>query len=102
MPDVRLIDGTELKKHIEITICYGCEIGHVVPPCGKCHVSAVVRHIDDMPEVDAHPVKHGKWESQCNVLFESCNVCKYINYDPVYTPNFCPNCGAKMDGGSDD
>lgn len=53
MPDVRLIDGKELKKHIENTICYGCEMGHIVPPCGKCYVSMVLMYIDEMPEVDA-------------------------------------------------
>ena len=60
MPDVRLIDGTELKKHIENTICYGCEMGHIVPPCGKCYVSIVLRYIDEMPEVDAQPGKNGE------------------------------------------
>lgn len=53
MPDVRLIDGTELKKRIESAICYGCQIGHMIPPCGKCYLSTVLRYIDDMPEVDA-------------------------------------------------
>ena len=53
------IDGTELKKHIESTICYGCEIGHVVPPCGRCYVNTVLRYIDEMPEVDAQSVKNG-------------------------------------------
>ena len=53
------IDGTELKKHIESTICYGCNIGHVVPPCGRCHVSDLLRYIDMMPEVDAKPVENG-------------------------------------------
>lgn len=44
------IDGTELKKHIESTICYGCEIGHVVTPCARCYVSDLLRCIDEMPE----------------------------------------------------
>lgn len=42
------------------------------------------------------PVKRGKWETPPNEIFESCNICRYRNYDPVYTPNFCPNCGADM------
>lgn len=57
--------------------------------------------IDSIPVIDAQPVKRGKWEYQENMPFESCNICRYRNYDPVYTPNFCPNCGAKMDGGAE-
>lgn len=60
MPDVRLIDGSELKKHIESTICYGCQIGHMIPPCGKCYLSTVLRYIDEMPEVDADHVMEEK------------------------------------------
>lgn len=60
MSDIRLIDGRELKKHIESTICYGCQIGNMIPPCSRCYVSTVLRYIDEMPEVDAQSVKDGE------------------------------------------
>lgn len=116
------IDGTELKKHIESTICYGCEIGHVVTPCGRCHVSDLLRCIDEMPEVDAQPVKHGRW-SECwrdparNVISVICSACEgaSLTYLPkkdlavddvpkkicIQMP-YCPKCGAKMCGGDTD
>lgn len=50
---MKQIDGTELKKHIESTICYSCEIGYVVTPCGRCYVSDLLRYIDEMPEVES-------------------------------------------------
>ena len=53
------------------------------------------------PTVDAALVRHGQWETNSDrpdTLI--CSVCKcgfdMWKHDPH---NFCPNCGAKMDGG---
>ena len=68
--------------------------------------------IDAQPTVDAEPVRHGHWigESQTKfrkLLFPSrvfkCSVCgNYLDFDGVNvgrgSANYCPNCGAKMDG----
>lgn len=46
---------------------------------------------------DVAPVRHGRWERYTKNLRE-CSNCGYvvsIRYD------YCPNCGAKMDGGVD-
>lgn len=49
----------------------------------------------------AEPIRHGKWEN--DGVFEICSVCKFptiqphINMQPQH--KYCPNCGAKMDGG---
>lgn len=59
------------------------------------------------PSVEAEPVRHGRWigaESQCGIgcpfcgtpVDEFCNSIDYIYL--IYEPNYCPNCGAKMDG----
>lgn len=57
----------------------------------------------DAPAVDAEPVKHGIWEPDC-WRFE-CSLChKYFNLDECYSGeataemNYCPHCGARMDG----
>ena len=79
------------------------------------------RELERAPEWDGHtpaqaierigklePVQHGRWIqskmvpsyhycSQCRVpqkMEKSCNIYVHIHY--------CPNCGAKMDGGTDD
>ena len=39
---------------------------------------------------DAKPVRHGHWEEFV------CSVCGEIGWDNE--DNYCPNCGAKMDG----
>ena len=48
-----------------------------------------------IPAADVAPVRHGLWKSYTKNLRE-CSNCGYavsIRY------NYCPNCGAKMDGG---
>ena len=55
--------------------------------------------IDNMPTVDAVPVVHGRW------VFggDGCVICSKCNEEESNDNhrNFCPNCGAKMDGGAD-
>ena len=55
------------------------------------------------PTVDAVPVRHGRWIGGTEDA--SCSVCNrnlldfvsYTEYCGVYEyPNFCPNCGARM------
>lgn len=57
-----------------------------------------------IPAADVQPVKHGKnlneeWPS----LFE-CSICHWSCWDTYCgdtdTYNYCPNCGARMDGGT--
>lgn len=64
--------------------------------------------VQEAPAVDAEPVRHGRWISEkCNhkpcriknpekwVTYK-CSVCGYSNGRKQ--SNYCPNCGAKMDG----
>lgn len=52
----------------------------------------------DYPAADVAPVKHGNW-IQTNVF--ECSECEYSFEPEGYLPffNYCPCCGAKMDGG---
>ena len=54
---------------------------------------------------DVAPVRHGRWISVPHKLARVCSVCnrdepyKFADIDAdVY--DYCPNCGAKMDGGN--
>ena len=56
-----------------------------------------VKILNQFPVADVAPVRHGRWESYTKNLGE-CSNCGYvvsIRYD------YCPNCGAKMDGVDD-
>ena len=50
---------------------------------------------------DVAPVKHGHWvKEKPDVLIHwHCSVCKNCYYLEEPNANYCPNCGAKMDGG---
>ena len=61
--------------------------------------------IDEIPTADVAPVRHGRWVSVPHKLARVCSVCnrdepyKFADIDAdVY--DYCPSCGAKMDGGN--
>lgn len=56
--------------------------------------------IERMPNIDAKPVVHGQWKIDQRWCYE-CSVCKK-GYVGMPKTNYCPNCGAQMDGVDDD
>ena len=48
--------------------------------------------IKEMPTADVVEVKHGEWIIQDGKVV--CSEC----FEPNLETNFCPNCGAKMEG----
>ena len=53
---------------------------------------------------DVAPVRHGRWVEQekCTFgVFYDCSICGDRILDNGHSWNYCPNCGAKMDGGAD-
>lgn len=67
----------------------------------------VRRVICDAPAVDAEPVRHGRWETKEYTTEDSFDDWIVIHHEEVCSEcgkgqgersNFCPNCGAKMNG----
>ena len=65
----------------------------------------VVNILMRQPTIDAEPVRHGKWVAPDNEVTDywRCSVCGEEYYFEFNSPfennmNYCPNCGAKMDG----
>ena len=58
----------------------------------------LVSDLRDFPTVDAVPVVHGRWEDAGFGLVYKCSECGHS--EDVRLSNYCPNCGAKMDGGN--
>lgn len=59
--------------------------------------------IEGAPAADVAPVRHGRWGTHSDRPDSLiCSVCNcgfdMWKHDPH---NYCPNCGAKMDGGAD-
>ena len=63
--------------------------------------SKIQRLIADAPTVDAAPVVHGRWRCHGDCGVTECSVCGWSIEEYVGDYAYCPNCGAKMDGGSD-
>lgn len=61
--------------------------------------------IESVPTADVAEVVHGKWENG-NPICPVCGGNKFRDLDADiwcdWQPDFCPNCGAKMDGGMND
>ena len=56
--------------------------------------------IKSIPAVDVAPVRHGRWERtakwwQGGSAWKQCSECGILH---LGKSNFCPHCGAKMDG----
>lgn len=68
--------------------------------CGYVQV-VDVGDIEDAPAVDAAPVVHGEWielHEENGHEVGTCSHCRHVRI----VDNYCPNCGALMDGGNDD
>lgn len=94
MNETRLIDANELKALRKLYIQGKLQfIGNEYDLIDKC------------PTIDAEPVRHGWWEYKFypTVWYGPgeppewiCSLCDDRAYN---TYDYCPNCGAKMDGG---
>lgn len=76
------------------------------------HTSKDVRRLLSIPAADVAPVVHGRWIEQEDPMLDiyyTCSVCEedfyiettgYTEKD-MFLYTYCPNCGAKMDGGNE-
>ena len=83
----------ELAKHQWCESCREAGADGNGIGCRACVVAYVIEEIEDAPAADVVEVKHGDWWGIGNMLM--CTVCHKEFYEPT---NYCPNCGAKMDG----
>ncbi len=71
----------------------------------------IIDVLENIPAADVAPVVHGRWihsrYEDCSEQFEivKCSQCNHEAYAMAFYVrggNYCPNCGAKMDGGDSD
>ena len=65
----------------------------------------------DGNQVEADPVRHGRWDDTGRYTFTDgslaircteCGAALHLDEWEKYNWNYCPNCGCKMDGESDE
>ena len=76
-------------------------------PLYRLAINDCVKVLDEIPVADVAPVKHGHWvgyetksyknsENGIAKKYYRCSSCRSFN---AIRSNYCPHCGAKMDGG---
>ena len=91
-------------KRIEEAYCADCNSYNGVR-CRACGTGDAIDMIEDAPAADVAPVVHGQWsdagfgELPKHAPYGwACSACGGISFNNEYI--YCPNCGAKMDGGA--
>lgn len=80
-----------IEKNVAIARLTALEIGD---PCAT--MADAKRQIADTRSADVAPVVCGRWERYSTTMM-ACNICgKHV---PRHRYSYCPNCGARMDGG---
>lgn len=65
------------------------------------YIAEVIRNNLENMVIEAQPVKHGRWELTNNPSFRKCSECgAWWGSDITNNcfTNYCPKCGARMDG----
>ena len=94
---MRLIDADALIKKFQSDKEYFDKVGDTTFAMATI---GVINDIDKAPTIDAVSVVHGEWieaeeDWRQQIAFWRCSECGHTT-STMY--NFCPNCGAKMDG----
>lgn len=71
----------------------------VIDKVGVVPLQVIRQNIMDMPAADVAPVVHGRWIMHDDEFGLTCE-CSACHIETMGDGNYCPNCGAKMDGGN--
>lgn len=92
-----LIDGSELKEWVENWFVKHRHY-HPYSKANDIPIPELYDLLEQMPTVDAVPVRHGRWIKNDNGTW-SCERChSWIPDEQHHYARFCLYCGAKMDG----
>ena len=71
------------------------------------HIAGAMNAIDEMPDADVAPVRHGRWETLSDSDLSRTVMCSVCNNTFYYSKRreqlkidmmpYCPHCGARMD-----
>ena len=90
----RLIDANQLKTDMYLLARLGDN--------ENIFIDVIIDEIDNADDVNAVEVVHGRWihvpsSDMMTGKAYKCSECNKMRYGS-FMPNYCQNCGAKMDG----
>ena len=93
----------DLKEIKEVLVSQG-------DPILASVLNRAIACVKKQPVLDAVEVVHGEWstieDDYCGMIALECSECKeqwwFEDDPPIEHYHYCPNCGAKMDGGNVD
>ena len=102
-PEKRLIDANALLEKVQFRMDIDNKNAEIIAGC----VDITRRLIENAPTVDAAEVEHGEWstieDDNTGMIALKCSECNeecwFEDEPPMKIYKYCPNCGAKMDGG---
>ena len=98
------INREAFKKSVEERYCKPCKAegkDHNGCWCRACWVDDMLDEVECFQPADVAPVRHGRWVEKEKYTFGimyDCSLCEDRILDNGHPWNYCPNCGAKMDG----
>ena len=81
------------EKYIKAADCEKYFYDHL----DDVHIAAAMNAIDEMPDADVAPVRHGHWIINSDGYYPQCSECMSEPRGREMT-KYCGECGAKMDG----
>lgn len=94
---MRLIDADDTRDDFAKTVCAEC-----LDDKNNIRANRIIDAFDDLPTVNAKPVRHGRLVNSNNPCYFKFSCCG-AKVDKTVTLRFdyCYHCGAKMEGGED-
>ena len=93
---MKLIDADTVRDDFANTIYLEC-----ADDKDNNRANRIITAFDDLPTIEAEPVRHGKWKRLTkSKIARYCSLCG-TRHVSGSANNFCPKCGAKMEGGED-
>ena len=87
----------EREAAIKIAECYGLTRGSTIGRHSGI-ADAISAQIEALPAADVAPVVHGRWIPFHSTHAGDIQYCSACDIGCTWKPDYCPNCGARMDG----
>ena len=93
---MRLIDADKLKRRVQsvATEAWKLKLEAKV----ETTLNQFLDYVEQSPTIDAVEVVHGEWIDRSDGIEGAWNYCSVCGEQAIDLYDFCPNCGAKMDG----